>query len=70
MGPDGIPDCGAVEPVAAEEARELLGAEKLTRAHVGDFGVFPRARWVGRCAVPHDEQGRPQEIHFGGHSGD
>ncbi|MFJ9055780.1 hypothetical protein [Streptomyces sp. NPDC102409] len=70
LGPDDTPDCNTVEPVSAEEARELLGTDKLTRAHVKDFDVFPRSRWVGRCAVLHDEQGQPQEICFWGHSGD
>ncbi|WP_406506200.1 hypothetical protein [Streptomyces sp. NBC_01602] len=70
LGPDDTPDYNTVEPVLAEEARELLGTNTLTRAHVKHFGVFPRSRWVGRCAVLHDEQGQPQEIYFWGHSGD
>ncbi|MFF1845983.1 hypothetical protein ACFVW5_13850 [Streptomyces sp. NPDC058232] len=70
LGPDDTPDYNAVEPVLAEEARELLGTDTLTRAHVKHFDVFPRSRWVGRCAVLHDEQGQPQEIYFWGHSGD
>ncbi|WP_406395893.1 hypothetical protein [Streptomyces sp. NBC_00887] len=70
IGPDDTPDHRTVEPVLAEEARELLGTDTLTRAHVKDFDVFPRSRWVGRCAVLHDEQGRPHEICFWGHSGD
>ncbi|MGW7073468.1 hypothetical protein ACWGII_00230 [Streptomyces sp. NPDC054855] len=64
------PDYNTVEPVTVEEARELLGTDKLTRGHVKDFDVFPRSRWIGRCAVLHDSEGNPQEIHFWGHSGD
>ncbi|WP_409474003.1 hypothetical protein [Streptomyces sp. HC307] len=41
MGPDDTPDYNTVEPVTAEEARELLETDKLTRAHVKDFDVFP-----------------------------
>ncbi|MFE4250423.1 hypothetical protein ACFRU3_13060 [Streptomyces sp. NPDC056910] len=70
VGPDDTPDYNTVVPVTAEEARELLGTDKLTRAHVKDFDVFPRSRWIGRCAVLHDDEGNPQEIHFWGHSGD
>ncbi|MFB7168032.1 hypothetical protein [Streptomyces sp. NPDC056242] len=70
LGPDDTPDYNTVEPVTAAEARELLGTDKLTRAHIEDFGVFPRSRWVGRCAVLHDDQGAPHEIYFWGHSGD
>ncbi|MFF3709388.1 hypothetical protein [Streptomyces phaeochromogenes] len=70
VGPDDTPDYNTVEPVTAEEARESLGTDRLTRAHVKDFGVFPRSRWVGRCAVLHDDQGKPEEIYFWGHSGD
>lgn len=70
LGPDDTPDDNTVEPVTAEEALELVGTEKLTRAHVPDFDVFPRSRWVGRCAVLHDDEGKSQEIRFWGHSGD
>ncbi|MFC9496891.1 hypothetical protein [Streptomyces sp. NPDC056982] len=70
VGPDDTPDYNTVVPVTAEEARELLGTDKLTRAHVKDFDDFPRSRWIGRCAVLHDDEGSPQEIHFWGHSGD
>ena len=72
LGPDDTLDHYAnfVEPVTAEEALELLGTEELTRAHVKDFDVFPQERWVGRCAVLHDDEGKPQEIRFWGHSGD
>jgi hypothetical protein len=70
LGPDDTPDYGTVKPVTAEEARELLGTDKLARSHVKDFDVFPRSRWIGRCAVLHDNQGKPQEIYFWGHSGD
>ncbi|MEU1617547.1 hypothetical protein ABZ479_09620 [Streptomyces sp. NPDC005722] len=70
VGPDDTPDYNTVEPVTTEEARNLLGSGKLTRAHVKDFDVFPRSRWVGRCAVLHDDVGNPQEIYFWGHSGD
>jgi hypothetical protein len=72
LDPDDTPDYYAnlVEAVTAEEALELLGTAKPTRAHVKDFDVFPRERWVGRCAVLHDDEGKPQEIYFWGHSGD
>jgi hypothetical protein len=70
LGPDDTPDYNTVEPVTSEEARELLGTDKLTRAHVKEFDVFPRSRWVGRCAVLHDDNGVPAEIYFWGHSGD
>ncbi|MFI2367043.1 hypothetical protein [Streptomyces sp. NPDC018833] len=70
LGPDDTRDYGTVEPVTAEEARTLLGTDKPTRAHVKDFDIFPRSRWVGRCAVLHDDQSQPQEIYFWGHSGD
>jgi len=70
LGPDDTPDYNTVEPVTAEEALELLGTEKLTRAHIKDFEVFPQERWVGRCAVLHDYEGKPQEIRFWGYSGD
>lgn len=72
LGPDDTPDhyANLVEAVTAEESLELLGTEKLTRSHVKDFDVFPRERWVGRCAVLHDDEGKPQEICFWGHSGD
>ncbi|MDX3453948.1 hypothetical protein PV396_18685 [Streptomyces sp. ME02-8801-2C] len=70
IGPDDTPDYSTVEAVTAEESLELLGVEKLTRSHVKDFDVFPRQRWFGRCAVLHDDEGKPQEIYFWGHSGD
>ncbi|MFJ5267289.1 hypothetical protein [Streptomyces sp. NPDC088358] len=70
VGPDDTPDYNTVEPVTAEEARELLGTDRLTRAHVKGSDVFPRSRWIGRCAVLHDAEGNPQEIRFWGHSGD
>ncbi|MFG2969149.1 hypothetical protein ACGFZS_38360 [Streptomyces sp. NPDC048288] len=70
LGPDDTPDYNTVEPVTAAEAQELLGVDKLTRAHVKDFDVFPRSRWIGRCAVLHDDAGNPREIFFWGHSGD
>lgn len=57
VGPDDTPDCNTVDPVTADEARALLGTDKLTRAHVEDFDVFPRSRWIGRCAVLHDDAG-------------
>ncbi|MGW6397350.1 hypothetical protein [Streptomyces sp. NPDC055134] len=70
VGPDDTPDYNTVVPVTGEEACESLGTDKLTRAHVKDFDVFPRSRWIGRCAVLHDDEGNPQEIHSWGHSGD
>jgi hypothetical protein len=68
--PDEEPDYMTVKPISAAEAMEHLGVEKLTRAHVPKFDVFPRWRWYGRCAVLHDDNGQPQEIYFWGHSGD
>ncbi|MFI1394266.1 hypothetical protein [Streptomyces sp. NPDC020681] len=71
VGPDDASDYNTVRPVTAEEARKLLGTDKLTHAHVfKDFECLPRSRWIGRCAVLHDDEGNPQEIHFWGHSGD
>ncbi|MDR6973719.1 hypothetical protein J2X68_000388 [Streptomyces sp. 3330] len=70
VGPGESPDYSTVAPVTAEEARERLGTDELTRAHVTDFDVFPRSRWIGRCAVLHDDEDAPQEIYFWGHSGD
>ncbi|MGW4825750.1 hypothetical protein ACWEP4_44620 [Streptomyces sp. NPDC004227] len=56
--------------MTAQEAQELLGVDRPTRAHVKDFDVFPRSRWIGRCAVLHDDHGKPGEIYFWGYSGD
>ncbi|GLY72208.1 hypothetical protein [Actinoallomurus iriomotensis] len=70
IGPAEQPDYNTVQPVSADEAFRHLGVRELTRAHVPEFDVFPRARWMGRCAVLHDDRGRPQEICFWGHSGD
>lgn len=59
-----------VRPVTPQEAMECLGVQRLTREHVPQFDVFPRWRWFGRCAVLHDDHGKPDEIYFWGHSGD
>ncbi|MFJ3773910.1 hypothetical protein ACIPX0_19675 [Streptomyces sp. NPDC090075] len=56
--------------MTAAESQELLGVDRLTRAHVKDFDVFPRSRRIGRCAVLHDDAGNPREICFWGHPGD
>ncbi len=53
LGPDDTPDYQTVEPVTDAEARELLGTEVLTRAHVKDFDVFPGPGGSGaaRCCT-------------------
>jgi hypothetical protein len=70
IAPEEEPDDQTVRLVSAHEARQALGVEKLTRAHMPKFDVFESARWMGRCAILHDDQGQPQEICFWGHSGD
>jgi hypothetical protein len=64
------PDVGTVEPVSAREAWERIGTQRLTRAHVPALDALADRRWFGRCAVLHDDEGRPTEIYFWGCSGD
>lgn len=61
---------GTVRPVSADEAREVTGKERLTRADVPLIEDLADERWIGRCAVLHDERGEPSEIYFWGFSGD
>ncbi|MEU3184821.1 hypothetical protein ABZ707_11535 [Streptomyces sp. NPDC006923] len=70
LGPGERPEPGTLKPVTADEAFRYLGTRALTRRHVPEFEVFPSERWQGRCAVLHDERGRPEEICFWGASGD
>ncbi|GLF95789.1 hypothetical protein [Streptomyces yaizuensis] len=70
IGPDEEPDYHTLKQVTEDEALRVLGARKLTRAHVPQFDSFEHWRWYGRCAVLHDERGEPQEIYFWGYSGD
>ncbi|MGW5419953.1 hypothetical protein [Streptomyces sp. NPDC003943] len=70
IGPDEEPDHGTVKQVTEEEALSVLGRRRLTRADVPRFGEFDQWRWYGRCAVLHDDHGRPEEIYFWGFSGD
>jgi hypothetical protein len=64
------PDYSTVEPVSAEEALRCAGVTTLTRAHVEKIDELARQRWFGRCAVLHDDEGKPSEIYFWGFSGD
>lgn len=70
IGPGEEPDYSTMKQVTEEEALRVLGARKLTRAHVPRFEEFDHWRWYGRCAVLHDDRGEPQEIYFWGFSGD
>ncbi|MEU8288934.1 hypothetical protein AB0C01_31805 [Micromonospora sp. NPDC048905] len=64
------PDFGTVEPVSAAEALREAGTERLTREHLDAIKGLASQAWFGRCAVLHDEQGKPEEIYFWGYSGD
>lgn len=70
VGPGETPGHGTVEPVSAAEALLSASVATLTRAHVGLLGDLATRRWSGRCAVLHDDAGRPSEIYFWGSSGD
>jgi hypothetical protein len=70
VAPGEEPDVGTVEPISAREARERIGTERLTRAHVAALAGLADRRWFGRCAVLHDDEGQPKEIYFWGDSGD
>ncbi|MDP9792943.1 hypothetical protein J2S43_001455 [Catenuloplanes nepalensis] len=64
------PDYGTVEPVSDAEALRCAGVTRLTRAHVAQIDGLAAQRWFGRCAVLHDDAGKPSEIYFWGFSGD
>jgi hypothetical protein len=64
------PDLATIERVSAQEALACAGVEKLTRAHVEAIDELAHHRWIGRCAVLHDDAGTPVELYFWGHSGD
>jgi hypothetical protein len=66
----GEPEYGTVAPVTAEEAKECVGVEKLTREHLEAIDDLAGHRGFGRCAVLHDAEGVPDGIYFWGHSGD
>jgi hypothetical protein len=70
IGPGEDAEPGTVEPVSPDEARDLTGRERLTRADVPVIQDLADERWFGRCAVLHDECGEPSEIYFWGFSGD
>lgn len=59
-----------VQPISGAEAREVAGTAVLTRAHVKALDRLAEHRWIGRCAVLHDDRGEPAEIYFWGFSGD
>ncbi|WP_305788148.1 hypothetical protein [Symbioplanes lichenis] len=61
---------GTVEPVTADQALLATGTATPTRAHAEALTELAGERWFGRCAVLHDERGRPAELFFFGHSGD
>jgi hypothetical protein len=70
-GPGEQPDYGLVHPVSAEEAREHIGTDRPTRAHIEALDDnIPLQRWFGRCAVLYGDGGEPEEIYFFGYSGD
>ncbi|MEU4622346.1 hypothetical protein AB0G04_20565 [Actinoplanes sp. NPDC023801] len=64
------PTFGTVEPVSEAEALQCAGVTRLTRAHVAQLQELMLERWLGRCAVLHDDAGQPSEIYFWGYSGD
>lgn len=68
--PGETPDYGTVEPVSDAETLRCTGVTRLTRAHVAQIGDLAAQRWFGRCAVLHDDAGKPSEIYFWGFSGD
>lgn len=64
-------DQGTIIPATADEIRAAIGTDRPTRADTAELDdKLPRARWVGRCAVLHDDHGTPTELTFWGHSGD
>lgn len=64
------PDYGTVEPVTEAEALDRVGVARLTRAHVEKLQDLVKGRWLGRCAVLHDDDGNRSELYFWGYSGD
>ncbi|GAA4921996.1 hypothetical protein [Actinoplanes utahensis] len=62
--------CGTVHVVDEAEALERVGVARPTREHVAELEPLATERWVGRCAVLHDQAGEPAEIYFWGFSGD
>ncbi|XVU21018.1 hypothetical protein ACQPZJ_27535 [Actinoplanes sp. CA-054009] len=66
----GEPEFGAIVPISPAEARAAAGVEKLTRAHVKAIDGLAEHRWIGRVAVLHGDDGRPNELYFFGFSGD
>ncbi|WP_436524277.1 hypothetical protein [Actinoplanes sp. HUAS TT8] len=61
---------GTVVPVREDEVLATAGVTRLTRAHVEAIEGLAEERWLGRCAVLHDDAGNPSEIYFWGFSGD
>ncbi len=61
---------GTVEPVTPEQALAATGTLRPTREHAKALSDLAAQRWYGRCAVLHDEEGRPAELYFFGYSGD
>jgi hypothetical protein len=54
-----------------EEAEFATGSSDPTEADVDDLiEALTEDRWVGRCAVLHDDQGHPTKLLFWGISGD
>ncbi|MEV6350726.1 hypothetical protein [Actinoplanes sp. NPDC051851] len=70
IAPGEKPEFGTVEPLSDAEAVAHAGVAKLTRAHVAGLDGLVAERWLGRCAVLHDEAGEPSELYFWGISGD
>ncbi|MGC5290515.1 hypothetical protein [Micromonospora sp. DT231] len=56
--------------MSAAEALREAGTERLTREHLDAIRGLASQAWFGRCAVLHDERGKPEEIYFWGYSGD
>lgn len=70
LRPGEEPDYGTVQPLQPAEAHRATGTDRLTRAHVRAIEPLADKRWFGRCAVLHDDRGRPEEVYFWGFSGD
>jgi hypothetical protein len=66
----GNPDYGIIVPLSDEEATAVAGTTKLTTDHVEKITELARYRGIARCAILHDEYGRPAELYFWGYSGD
>jgi hypothetical protein len=63
------PGFGTVEPVSTAQALAHVGTEHPTREHAKALTGLAEHRWIGRCAVLH-ENGEPTELYFFGFSGD